>query len=71
MLCHYLLKRYREEEHRFQNSKEETISREEAQELVCLLDKAKRIILDEEGDYMLMFAILSLISYVNEYSDSC
>jgi hypothetical protein len=50
--------------------KEETISHEEAQELICLLEKEKRIILEEEGDCMLVFAILSLISYVNEYSDS-
>jgi len=50
--------------------KEETISHEEAQELICLLEEEKRIILEEEGDCMLVFAILSLISYVNEYSDS-
>jgi hypothetical protein len=49
--------------------KEETMSHEEALELICLLEKEKRIILEEEGDCMLVFAILSLISYVNEYSD--
>ncbi|CAN5360498.1 hypothetical protein BH18THE2_BH18THE2_37260 [soil metagenome] len=49
--------------------KEETLSHDEAKELISLLDKEKRIAL-EEGDCMLVFAILSLISYVNEYSDS-
>jgi hypothetical protein len=71
VLFHYLLKRYREEEPLISKLKEETISREEAQELIYIyLEKEKRIILDE-GDCMLVFAILSLISYVNEYSDSC
>jgi hypothetical protein len=46
------------------------MSHEEALELICLLEKEKRIILEEEGDCMLVFAILSLISYVHEYSDS-
>lgn len=50
--------------------KEEIMSHEEALELICLLEKEKRIILEEEGDCMLVFAILSLISYVHEYSDS-
>lgn len=50
--------------------KEETMSHEEALELICLLEKEKRIILEEEGDCMLVFALLSLISYVHEYSDS-
>jgi hypothetical protein len=50
--------------------KEETMSHEEVLELICLLEKEKRIILEEEGDCMLVFAILSLISYVHEYSDS-
>jgi hypothetical protein len=34
------------------------------------LDKEKGIALEKGGDCMLVFAILSLISYVNEYSDS-
>ncbi|MDW0282315.1 MAG: hypothetical protein QN720_07405 [Nitrososphaeraceae archaeon] len=34
------------------------------------MDKEKSIALEEGGDCMLVFAILSLISYVNEYSDS-
>jgi hypothetical protein len=46
------------------------MSHEEALELICLLEKEKRIIFEEEGDCMLVFAILSLISYVHEYSDS-
>ena len=50
--------------------KEETLSHYEAEELVTLLDKEKSIALEEGGDCMLVFAILSLISYVNEYSDS-
>lgn len=50
--------------------KEETMSYEEALELICLLEKEKSLILEEEGDCMIVFAILSLISYVNEYSDS-
>ena len=50
--------------------KEETLSHDEAEELVTLLDKEKSIALEEGGDCMLVFAILSLISYVNEYSDS-
>jgi hypothetical protein len=50
--------------------KEETLSHDEAEELVTLLDKVKSIALEEGGDCMLVFAILSLISYVNEYSDS-
>lgn len=50
--------------------KEETLSHDEAKELVTLLDKEKSIALEEGGDCMLVFAILSLISYVNEYSDS-
>lgn len=50
--------------------KEEILSHDEAEELVTLLDKEKSIALEEGGDCMLVFAILSLISYVNEYSDS-
>ena len=50
--------------------KEETMSHEEALELIRLLEKEKRIILGEEGDCMLVFVILSLISYAHEYSDS-
>ena len=51
--------------------KEEIMSQHEAQELISLLEKEKSILLEEEGgDSMLEFAILSLISYVNEYSDS-
>ena len=50
--------------------KEETLSHDEAEELVTLLDKEKSIALEEGRDCMLVFAILSLISYVNEYSDS-
>jgi hypothetical protein len=50
--------------------KEETLNPDEAKELVSLLDKEKGIALEEGGDCMLVFAILSLISYVNEYSDS-
>jgi hypothetical protein len=50
--------------------KEETLSHDEAEELVTLLDKEKSIALEEGGDCILVFAILSLISYVNEYSDS-
>ena len=50
--------------------KEEKISHAEAEELVSLLDKEKNIALEEGGDCMLVFAILSLISYVNEYSGS-
>jgi len=50
--------------------KEETLNHDEAEELVTLLDKEKSIALEEEGDCMLVFAILSLISYVNEYSGS-
>lgn len=50
--------------------KEETVSQEEIQELVSLLEKEKRIAFEEGGDCMLVFAILSLISYVNEYSES-
>jgi hypothetical protein len=49
--------------------KEETMSHEEVLELICLLEKEKRIILGEE-DCMLVFVILSLISYAHEYSDS-
>ena len=45
--------------------KEETLSHDEAEELVTLLDKEKSIALEEGGDCM-----LSLISYVNEYSDN-
>jgi NTP pyrophosphatase (non-canonical NTP hydrolase) len=44
--------------------------KEETQELVSLLEKEKRIAFEEGGDCMLVFAILSLISYVNEYSES-
>jgi len=50
--------------------KEEILSHDEAEELVTLLDKEKSIALEEGGDCMLVFTILSLISYVNEYSDS-
>jgi hypothetical protein len=50
--------------------KEETLSHDEAEELVTLLDKEKSVALEEGGDCILVFAILSLISYVNEYSDS-
>jgi hypothetical protein len=50
--------------------KEETLSHDEAEDLVTLLDKEKSIALEEGGDCMLVFALLSLISYVNEYSDS-
>jgi hypothetical protein len=50
--------------------KEETLNPDEAKELVSLLDKEKGIALEKGGDCMLVFAILSLISYVNEYSDS-
>jgi hypothetical protein len=47
------------------------MSQDEAQELISLLEKEKSMLLEEEGgDSMLEFAILSLISYVNEYSDS-
>jgi NTP pyrophosphatase (non-canonical NTP hydrolase) len=44
--------------------------KEETQELVSLLEKEKRIAFEEGGDCMLVFAILSLISYVNEYLES-
>ena len=50
--------------------KEEKISHAEVEELVSLLDEEKSIALEEGGDRMLVFAILSLISYVNEYSVS-
>jgi hypothetical protein len=50
--------------------KEETLNHDEAEELVTLLDKEKSLALEEGGDCMLVFAILSLISYVNEYSGS-
>jgi hypothetical protein len=50
--------------------KEETVSQEETQELVSLLEKEKRIAFEEGGECMLVFAILSLITYVNEYSGS-
>ena len=50
--------------------KEETLSHDETKKLVTLLDKEKSIALEEGGDCMLVFAILSLISHVNEYSDS-
>ena len=50
--------------------KEETVSQEETQELVTLLEKEKGMALEEGGECMLVFAILSLISYVNEYSGS-
>ena len=46
------------------------MSQEETQELVSLLEKEKRMAFEEGGDCMLVFAILSLISYVNEYSES-
>jgi hypothetical protein len=38
--------------------------------LISLLEKEKRIALEEQSDCMLVFAILSLISYVNEYLSS-
>jgi hypothetical protein len=50
--------------------KEETINQHEAQELISLLEKEKCIALQEQSDCMLVFAILSLISYVNEYLSS-
>jgi hypothetical protein len=50
--------------------KEETVSKEETLELVSLLEKERRIAFEEGGDCMLVFAILSLISYINEYSES-
>ena len=50
--------------------KEETVSQEETLDLVSLLEKEKRIAFEEGGDCMLVFAILSLISYIDEYSES-
>lgn len=50
--------------------KEETASQEETLELVSLLEKEGRIAFEEGGDCMLVFAILSLISYINEYAES-
>ena len=50
--------------------KEETVSQEETLELVSLLEKERRIAFEEGGDCMLVFAILSLISYIDEYSES-
>jgi hypothetical protein len=43
--------------------KEETMSHEEALELICLLEKEKRIIFEEEGDCMLVLAICNIVSY--------
>ena len=47
--------------------KEEIINHNEAQELISLLEKEKRKAIEEQSNCMLVFAILSLISYVNEY----
>jgi hypothetical protein len=48
--------------------KEETMSHKEALELIYLLEKEKSMELEEQGgDSMLVFAISSLIAYVNEY----
>ena len=50
--------------------KEETVSQEETLDLVSLLEKERRIAFEEGGDCMLVYAILSLISYINEYAES-
>jgi hypothetical protein len=66
VVCHYLLKRHREEEP--SKLKEATMSHKEALELIYLLEKEKSMALEEQGgDSMLVFAISSLIAYVNEY----
>ena len=50
--------------------KEETVSQEETLDLVSLLEKERRIAFEEGGDCMLVYAILTLISYINEYAES-
>jgi hypothetical protein len=50
--------------------KEEIINHNEAQELISLLEKEKHKAIEEQSNCMLVFAILSLISYVNEYLSS-